>query len=370
MPIKGTKITGIRLINYHEAGINLKDHGNKVLDFWILFKAKDYGFTPNSLKDFRYMDKLPNSAREAYEEWFKNFDWNNENDKDWIQWLQGRLNFFYKTHTPTEMPEDTWYIYLTKAEEDAREIAENQVFHGNPEIDCFWQVDTNTKSAEVSGRRNGQVFSSELDKIVPPDTKGFYWAVAFQAPESVKLFYQDGDKEKSKIISWAAECKNITLLQITSNGRFIVKQVFIKGKAGKQDKNVPSENVPTQAYMGFALAQYFKKYYYELFGLVEEIEEEVKTLKIASNERKNALGTFNDNEINVGKLIKDINKFIEYGNVPKERVEENKRIRRNIKKKNVGREREIRAKVREAKKYLRKKEKKSRQKLNPLLHRK
>src|ERR1700675_3758233 len=99
MPLKSNKLISQRLINYHEDGITWKMHKDKILDFWILFKAKDYGFTPSSLKDFRFVDKLPNSAREAYTEWFKGYNFQNEDDKDWIKWLDFKFNFFYKTHS-------------------------------------------------------------------------------------------------------------------------------------------------------------------------------------------------------------------------------------------------------------------------------
>jgi hypothetical protein len=370
MPIKANKLAGIRLINHHEDSINIKDHKDKILDFWILFKSKEAGFQPQTLKDFRYFEKLPNPAKEAYEKWFNSYDFQNEDDKEWVKWIDGKLNFFYHTSNPTEMAENTWYVYFTKAEQDALDIVNTQIFHGNPEVEALWKVETNIKSNEVAGRRNGYIYSSELEKTNPNDTKGFYWAVVFQAPDSVKLFYKDGNIERSKIISWAADCKNMTLLQITSNGRFVVKQTFNKGKAGKPDKYIPQSRVPSKAYVGYALAQYFKKYYFEMYGINEEIEEEVKIIKQAINERKMAVGTFNDEQIKIGRLIKDINDFIEKGNVSPQRREQNKIIRKHIRQKGKLREQKIRAAVREAKKYKKKMEKKARQKLNPLISKK
>ncbi len=364
--MKANKLIGIRLINYFEDGINFKDHASKVLDFWIQFKCRDFGFHPLILSKFKYVEELPNDAKEAYKGWFESYDFQNE-DKDWVKWLDGKLNFFYKTNSPKEMPEDTWYVYLVKAEEKAREICEEQIFHGNPNIDSFWKLDTNTKSAEVAGRRNGYVFSIELSKTTPLETKGFYWAVAFQAPESVKLYYQDGDKESSKIISWAANCKHMTLMQITSKGRFIVKQVFVKGKGNKEDRNVPQENIPEKAYLGHALVQYFDKYYYNMYGIWDEIDEEIKAVKESTNQRRNAVNTMNDEEVDVGKIIRDINDFIEHGNVSKDKREFNKKVRKNIREKNKFREREIRKKIREAKKSLRKKERRERNKMNPFI---
>lgn len=255
-----------------------------------------------------------------------------------------------------------------KSEEKAREICESQIFHGAPNIDSFFKVDPNTLSAEVAGRRNGYIYSDELANIKPADTRGFYWGVAFMAPESVKLFYDVGEKtDSSKIISWAASCKNMTLLQISSNGKFIVKRVFVKGKAWKQDRYVPQDMAPSKAYVGYALEQYFKKYYYDMYGIWEEIDEEVKEIKENINKRKNAVNTMNDEEVDVGRILQDVNEFIEDGNVSDEEREKNEKIRKNIKEKNKLRERAIRNKVREAKKAKRKKEKRERRKLNPLL---
>jgi hypothetical protein len=219
----------------------------------------------------------------------------------------------------------------------------------------------------VAGRKNGYVFSIELEKTTPLDTKGFYWAVAFQAPESVKLYYQDGDKEFSKIISWAAACKHMTLMQITSKGRFLVKQVFVKGKGNKEDRNIPQERVPEKAYLGHALSQYFDKYFYDMYGIWDEIDEEVKQVKESTNQRRNAVNTMNDEEVDIGRIINDINEFIDYGNVTRDKREYNKKIRKNVREKNKMRDREIRKKIREAKKTIRKKERRERDRMNPFL---
>ncbi len=367
--LKAGKLISIRLVNYHEDGINWKDHKDKVLDFWVQFKSKNDGFNPTSLSVFKYFENLPNPAKEAYENWFNSYDFQNEQDKEYLKWIDGKFNFFYHTSSPTIMNDNTWFVYLTKSEEDALDICESQIFHGNPNIDAFWKVDANTKSDEVGGRRNGYIFSSELESITPKETKDYFWAVAFQAKESVKLFYMDSGKQKSKVISWAADAKNCVLLQITSNGRFIVKQTFVKSKGWKKERHIPQDRVPKNAYLGYALTQYFKKNYYEMFGIWEEIDEEIKSIKEGINQRRNAVNTMNDEEVNISKILKSINKFIQEGNVSRERRERNKLIRKNIKKKTQLREREIRKIVRETKKYLKKKRKKQLQKLSPIYRR-
>lgn len=367
---KAYKLAGIRLINYHKGGINFKDHKDILLDFWIRFKCRDAGFIPAALKNFYYFEDLPNNAKEAYESWFNGYNFQNDDDKDYLKFINGTLNFFYHTQDPKEMDESTWFVTMMKSEEKAREIAETQIFHGNPNINSFWKLDTNTKSDEVAGRRNGYVFSTELEKVNPQETKGFYWAIAFQSPESVKLFYQDGNKEGSKIISWAAHCKHCTLLQITSDGRFVVKQVFVKGKAWREDRMIPQDLVPNRAYVGYALAQYFTKNYFDMYGIWDAIDEEIKYIREATNERKNAVNTMNDEEVNIGSLLPDIEEFIEKGNVTKEERERNKAIRQKIKEKNKFREKEIKKRIREARKSLEKQSRTDRQRLNPFISKK
>lgn len=367
MPLKANKLAGVRLINYWESGINFKDHANILLDFWIKFKSRDYGFVPVSLKNFYYVEDLPNSAKEAFEEWFNTYDFQNTDDKDYLKFVDGTLNFFYHTESPKEMPEETWFVCLFKSEEKAREIAETQIFHGSPNLSSFTRLETNIKSDQVAGRRNGYIFSTELADVKPQDTRGFFWAISFQSRESVKLYYKDGNLDASKIISWAAHCENSTLLQITSDGRFIVKPVTVEGKAGRQTKNVPNDLVPTRSYVGYALEQYFTKNFWLMYGLPTAIDEEIKYIKENTNQRKNAVSTMNDESVKIGKVISNIDKFIEIGNVTKEEREHNKAIRKNIKEKNKFREKEIKKKVREARKELEKQARTDRQRLNPFI---
>lgn len=366
--MKSVKIAGVRLINYISDGINWKDHKDIILDFWIKNKCRDYGFNPRQFDQMFYVVDLPVKAKEDYEEWFNGYDFQNEEDKEWIAFIDGVLNIFYHTGNPMLMPEDKWYIILLKSEEKARLICEEQLFHGNPNLNSFWKLDTNTKAEEVGGRRNGYIFSNELELIQPKDTKDFYWAVAYQCPpDTVKLFYKDGDTTKSKCINWAADCKHATLLKITSSGRFLAEKVFVKGKAWRDDRYVPQDMIPPHPMTGSTLLKHINKNYFEMYGLWEEWDSVKKETKEAANQRKNAVNNMNDEEIKIGTLIPDVSEFIARGNVSPEKREYNKKIRQSIREKNKLREKEINKKMRELEKENRKKDRRERNKLNPFL---
>lgn len=366
--MKATKIIGVRLINYHNDGIKFKTHKDLILDFWILNKSQESGFAPGQLKFFYYYADLPDAAQAAYEKWFNSYDFQNTTDKEWLKYVDGTLNFFYHTEIEQQpLPDDTWFVYLLKSAEKATQICQDQIFHGEPNLQAFIKVEPNTKSEEVSGRRNGYVFSTELAEISPELTKGFYWGVAFQSPESVKVTYEDGDVKRTKVVSWAAECKHMTLLKVSGSGRFQVIQTFVEGKAWKEDRLIPQANVPKKAYSGHALVRYFEQNYFEMFGVWDEIDDTIKYEIETSNQRKNSLNTMNDEEVDVGKVIKDLDEFIEDGNVTREQRERNKEMRQAVKEQNKLREKAIRKKIREKSKDQRKKDRKGRNSLNPFL---
>jgi hypothetical protein len=252
-----------------------------------------------------------------------------------------------------------------KSEVKAREICETQIYHGNPNINSFWKLDTNSKPEEVGGRRNGYIFTNELKDISPKDTKGFYWAVAFQCTETVKLSYRDKDGLKSKCINWAANATHMTLLKITTAGRFLVDRVFVEGKAWRRDRYIPQDDVPTYPLTGAALNKHIVQNFYDMYGVWDEIDAEIKDAKEASNQRKNAINTFNDEEVKVSEVLNNVKDFIMDGNVPAKRRERNKKIRQAIREKNKLREREIKKKIREIEKSKRKKDKRDRTKFNP-----
>lgn len=368
--MKSVKIAGIRLINYIEDSINWKDHKDIVLDFWVNFKCREYGYRPKQFKNMYYVDELPTEVQEVYEDWFESYDFQNE-DKDWVKFIDGTLNIFYKTSDPTLLDDSTWFVTLMKSESRARKICEEQLFHGNPNINSFWKIDTNSKSEEVGGRRNGYLFSAELEKVSQRDTRGFYWAVMYQCPDSVKLFYRDGKDSKSKCINWAAECEHMTLLKITPSGRFIIVPVEVEGKAHRDTRMVPDSNVVKKAYTGHSLNEHVKKNFYEMYGRWDEIDAQKKYLRETSNQRLNAMNTMNDEEVNVGDVLdKSIQEFIAVGNVSKDRRDRNKAARQAIKERNQLREREIKKKIREIDKSKNKQDRKDRNRLNPFLSKK
>jgi hypothetical protein len=368
--MKSVKIAGIRLINYIEDSINWKDHKDLVLDFWVQFKCSESGYRTKQFKNMYYVNELPTDAQERYEEWFNEYDFMND-DKEWLAFIDGTLNIFYRTSDPTLLDDETWYVLLMKSETRARDICEQQLFHGNPNIDSFWQIDTNSKYEEVGGRRNGYLFTSELKNVNQQDTRGFYWAVAFQCIESVKLHYVDGKDTRSKCINWAADCDHMTLLKVTPSGRFVVDPVFVEGKAWRDDRTIPDGKAPQKAYTGYALNEYFKTNFYEMYGRWDEIDEAKKYVREASNQRLNAMNTMNDEEVKVSEVLEmPVTEFIATGNVSKERRERNKASRQAIKERNQLREREIKKKMRELDKASNKSDRKERNKLNPFISKK
>lgn len=368
--MKSMKVIGNRLVNLINDGVSWKSHKDIVLDFWVYFKCRESGYSPKQFANIFYVSDLPTEAQEAYEEWFKNFDFNTADDKDWIEFVSRTLNIFYRTSDPTILPPDTWYVVMMQAEEKAKDIAETQIFHGNPNINTFWKIDTNSKAEEVAGRRNGYLFCNELENISNLDTRGFYWAVAFQSPDSVKLYYDDKGDMKSRCICWASDAKSITLLEITNSGRFHVIPVDVKGKSWKPDKTVPSVDLMSgKMFTGKSLAEYMNRHYYELFGKQEEIEDAIRTEKEVINLRKNAANTMNDEEVDIGKLV-NVNDFVVDGNVADEERERNKTIRKRIIERNRMQDRAVKKKMRDTARNQGKVNRRERNKLNPLLSKK
>lgn len=368
--MKSVKIAGIRLINYIEDSINWKDHKDIVLDFWVNFKSRDYGYRPKQFKNMYYVNELPTEIQKVYEKWFEGYDFQNE-DKDWVHFINGTLNIFYKTSDPTLLDDDRWFITLMRSETRARTICEEQLFHGNPNINSFWKIDTNSKAEEVGGRRNGYLFSAELENVSQLDTRGFYWGVMYQCAESIKLHYIDGDDTKSKCINWAANCSHMTLLKITPSGRFIIIPVEVEARAHRDARMVPDGKVIKKAYTGHSLNEYVKKNFYEMYGRWEELDAIKKYAREASNQRLNAMNTMNDEEVDVGEVLdKSIKEFVAVGNVSKERRERNKIARQAIKDRNKIRDREIRKKIRELEKTKNRQSRKDRNRLNPFMSKK
>jgi len=104
-----------------------------------------------------------------------------------------------------------------------------------------------------------------------------------------------------------------------------------------------------------------------MYGIWDKIDQTEKDLNRDTNARKNAANTMNDEEVKIGKVIRDIDKFIIDGNVSPERREHNKAVRLAIREKNKLREKEIKKKIREMEKEEGKKDRRERNKLNPFL---
>lgn len=366
--MKAVKIAGIRLVNYITDGINWKDHRDIVLDFWISFKCREYGYVPTQFTNMFIVDELPTEAQKLYEEWFNEYNFQTTEDKDWIEFVNGTLNVFYHTSDPMILSDDEWYVDLMKSEIEAREIAETQLYHGNPNINSFWKLDTNSKPEEVGGRRNGYLFTQPLNKITPPDTRGFYWAIAFQCKETVQLSYDDNGVKKSKCINWAANCTHMTLLRIASDGRFIIEPVFVEGKAWKGDRTIPNGEIITTPLTGDALSKYIRQNFKQMYGIWDEIDAEIKEDREAINQRKNAVNTFNDEEVKISKILDDVKEFVDEGNVSDFRRNRNKMVRQAIRDKNKLREREIKKKIRELEKQKNKESVRKSDKINPFKH--
>jgi hypothetical protein len=147
--MKAVKLAGIRLVNYIIDGINWKDHRDIVLDFWVSYKCREFGYVPKQFFNMFTVEELPTEAQGQYEQWFNGYNFQSTDDKDWIDFVNGTLNVFYHTKDPIMLGEDEWYVDLMKSEIEAREIAEAQLYHGNPNINSFWKLDTNSKPEEV-----------------------------------------------------------------------------------------------------------------------------------------------------------------------------------------------------------------------------
>jgi hypothetical protein len=366
--MKAVKLAGIRLVNYIMDGINWKDHKDIVLDFWVAFKCRESGYVSKQFDSMFTVEELPVEAQNAYETWFNSFNFQTTEDKDWIEFVNGTLNIFYHTSDPMMVDEDEWYVDLMKSEVEAREIAETQLYHGNPNINSFWKLDTNSKPEEVGGRRNGYLFTQPLEKIMPQDTRTYFWGVVFQCPDTIKLFYDDAGTRRSKCINWAANCKHMTLVRIASDGRFIIDPVFVEGKAWKGDRYVPNGDVIKTPLTGGALVKYIKQNFQMMYGIWDEIDEEIKSDRENTNQRKNAINTFNDEEVKVSKVIDNVPEFIENGNVSEFRRDRNKQIRQAIRDKNKLRDREIKKKIRELEKQKTKENTRKGDKLNAFKH--
>ena len=362
--MKARKIAGIRLFNYINDGITWKSHKDIILDFWIMKKCGECGYTPYQFRNMFRVVELPTEAQEKYEEWFNKYDFQNDTDKDWLEFVNGTLNLFYHTNNPIQEDDACWYIDMMQSEVEARQIVTEQVYHGAPNLNAFWKISTDSKSEEVGGRRNGYIYVSKLGEVKPKDTTGYYWGVVFQCPETVSLGFDDNGVNRRKCIAWAANAEHMTLVQIGADGRFKIVPVYVEGKAWKADRHIPEGNVNQSPMSAQGLLKYITDDYASLYGVWDKIDTKVKHIREQSTARLTALNTLNDEEIKVCRIIGDIDKFVREGNVSDERREYNKEVRKSVLKKLRIREKESERLARDVAKAERREDQRRRSKIN------
>jgi hypothetical protein len=160
----------------------------------------------------------------------------------------------------------------------------------------------------------------------------------------------------------------MTLLRIASDGRFIIEPVFVEGKAWKGDRTIPNGEIITTPLTGDALSKYLRQNFKQMYGIWDEIDAEIKEDREAINQRKNAVNTFNDEEVKISKILDDVKEFVDEGNVSDFRRNRNKMVRQAIRDKNKLREREIKKKIRELEKQKNKESVRKSDKINPFKH--
>lgn len=344
--MKARKIAGIRLLNYIQDGINWKAHKDVILDFWIEYKCNESGYRPHMFENMARVVDLPTEAQNRYAQWFSRYDFQNTTDKDWISFVDGTLNLLYRTTDPEQEDDREWFIDLMQSEVNARDIAETQVYHGRPNLNAFFRVETNSKPEEVGGRRNGYMFTRRLRDLKPSETKGYYWGVIFQCPETVSLSFDNNGVKDRRSINWAANAEHMTLVQVCGDGRLKIVPVFVEGKVWKADRYVPEGSVATTPMSPSALHKYVNEKFQSLYGLWDDIDSAVKNVREQSTARMNALNVMNDEEIKVGRVIPDISEFVKKGNVSDARREYNADVRKALMKRIKQRESDAKEQVR------------------------
>lgn len=365
--MKARKIAGIRLVNYIEDGITWKSHKDVILDFWITKKCQEAGYSPFQFRNMFRVVQLPTAAQQKYEEWFNHYDFQNDTDKDWLDFVNGTLNLFYHTSEPNIEADETWFIDLMQSEVEARDIVTEQVYHGSPNLNAFWKIETNSKPEEVGGRRNGYIYVTKLADLKPADTQGYYWGVIFQCPETVSLAFDDGGTKRRKCICWAADVNHMTLVRIGSDGRLMIVPVFVEGKTWKADRWIPEGSINQKPMSSAGLLNYINQNFHRLYGIWDQIDDKVKNVREQSTARLTAVNVMNDEEIKLSRVIGNLDKFVREGNVPDERREYNKEVRQNLMKRLRERDKEARAQVREIAKAEKRKDKNERAKINPTI---
>jgi hypothetical protein len=156
----------------------------------------------------------------------------------------------------------------------------------------------------------------------------------------------------------------MTLDRIGADGRFTIVPVFVEGKAWKADRWIPEGQVNQMPMSSKALLSYITDKYASLYGVWDKIDEKVKNIREQSTARLTALNTLNDEEIKVGRVIGDLDKFVREGNVSDAKREYNKEVRKAVLKKLRIREKEAKKVANDVAKAERRKDKRERSKLN------
>ena len=345
--MKSKKLAGIRLYNYLNDGINWKDHKDIILDYWIKHVSSQYNYSPDKLQGFVTVESLPTMAQKQYEDWFKKFNFQTTTDKNWIAFVNGTLNLFYHTSGYRDEAPNIWYVDMMKSEVRAREIAETQTFHGNPNLNSFMKIETNSKPEEVGGRRNGYIYARKLASIRPKDTQGYYWGIAFTCEETVSLKYDSNGKLEERCICWAANPEHITLLKITADGLFIIMPCDVKKKLWMARRIVPEGIITKNPMTGAKLVQYLSKNFNVMYGIFDKVKKKVDESRTNAAARKTALTTMSDERIMVGKVLPTTpEEFVEHGNVTPQQLEYNRKIRKSIHLANTRHRKEVNARLR------------------------
>jgi hypothetical protein len=113
-----------------------------------------------------------------------------------------------------------------------------------------------------------------------------------------------------------------------------------------------------------ALLRYITDKFGSLYGVWDNIDAKVKHVREQSTARLTALNTMNDEEVKVGRVIGDLQKFVREGNVSDEKREYNKEVRKAVLKKLRIREKEARKVARDIAKAERRKAVRDRSKIN------
>lgn len=279
-----------------------------------------------NLRNVFYVDDMPVEMTEVYKKWFDDTKIKNNfqmDDADWIRFVDGTLNIFYKTGDYKIDDDGAWYVILLNSSEKALKVAEEQMFHGNPNLNTFWKIASNGKYDEIGGRRNGYVFSDRLRTVPKSELKRFRFALVFQCPETVSIQYLDRGQNRVKYINWAGNVENIVMCQLDLAGRFRIIPVALKS----EPRVIPSDRVPMNAMHVSDLSAMLDDNYAEWFHVEQVKEEREKTERTSTNARKNALSVMWDEQIPINLVITNVDEFINNGNVSQVIREENKKIR-------------------------------------------